>query len=41
MSSPNAGAIHYRVQLGLPDKGRVWDLEPLNLLNFLAVRVDC
>ena len=40
------GAIQYHVQLGLPDKGRAikglvvcnsWDLEPLDLLNGLAL----
>ena len=40
------GATHYHTQLGLPDKGRAikglvvcnnWDLEPLELLNGLAI----
>ena len=40
------GATHYHAQLGLPDKGRAikglvvcnsWDLEPLELLNGLAL----
>ena len=41
-----AGKTQYHAQLGLPDKGRVikglvvynsWDLEPLDLLNGLAL----
>ena len=40
------GATHYHTKLGLPDKGRTikglfvcnyWDLEPLDLLNGLAI----
>ena len=39
------GATQYNAQLGLPDKDRAikgfvfndWDLEPLNLLNSLAL----
>ena len=40
------GATQFHVQLGLPDKGRAikelvvcnnWDLEPLDLLNGLAL----
>ena len=43
---PKTGATHYHAQLGLPDKGRTikelvvcnnWDLEPLDLLNGLAL----
>ena len=40
---PQTGATQYHAQLGLPDKGRaikglvVWDLEPLDLLNGLAL----
>ncbi len=46
MPWPQTGAIQYHAQLGLPDKGRVikglvvcnsWDLEPLDLLNGLAL----
>ena len=45
MHWPQTGATHYHAQLGLPDKGRAikglvvcnWDLEPLNLLNGLAL----
>ena len=46
MSWPQTGAIQYNAQLGLSDKGRAikelvifndWDLEPLNLLNGLAL----
>ncbi len=43
---PKTGATHYYAQLGLPAKGRAikelfvcnrWDLEPLYLLNSLAL----
>ena len=43
---PKTGATNYHAQLGLPDKGRAikelvvcnsWDLEPLDLLNDLAL----
>ena len=43
---PQTGATHYNAQLGLPHKGRAikglvicndWDLEPLDLLNGLAL----
>ena len=43
---PQTGAIQYHAQLGLPDKGGAinglvvcndWDLEPLDLLNGLAL----
>ncbi len=43
---PITGATHYHAQLGLPDKGRaikelvvcnIWDLEPLDQLNGLAL----
>ena len=43
---PKTGATQYHVELGLQDKGRVikwlvvcnnWDLEPLDLLNVLAL----
>ena len=43
---PQTGATQYHAQLGLPDKGRAikmlvvcneWDLEPLDLLNGLAL----
>ena len=46
MPLPQTGATHYHAQLGLPDKGRAikgfvvcndWDLEPLALLNDLAL----
>ncbi len=46
MSWPQIGATQYHEQLGLPDKGHVikrlvvcndWDLEPLDLLNALAL----
>ena len=46
MPSPQTGATQYYPQLGLPDKGRAikmlvvcneWDLEPLDLLNGLAL----
>ena len=46
MPWPQTGATHYHAQLGLPDKGRaikglvvcnIWDLEPLDLLNSLAL----
>ncbi len=46
MPWPQTGATHYHAQLGLPDKGRaikglvvchIWDLEPLDLLNGLAL----
>ena len=46
MHWPKTGATQYHAQLGLPDKGRAikglvvcnsWDLEPLNLLNSLAL----
>ncbi len=46
MPWPQTGATHYYAQLGLPDKGRAikglvvcnnWDLEPLDLLNGLAL----
>ncbi len=46
MPWPKTGATHYHVQLGLLDKGYVinglvvfndWDLEPLDLLNGLAL----
>ena len=46
MPWPQTGATKYRAQLGLPDKGRSieglavcknWDLEPLDLLNILAL----
>ena len=46
MPLPQTGATQYHAQLGLPDKGHaikrfvvcnVWDLEPLNLLNGLAL----
>ena len=48
MPWPKTGATQYHAQLGLPDKGRAikglvvcnsWDLEPLDLLNGLAL--DC
>ena len=43
---PQTGATQYHAQLGLPDKGNAikwfvvcsdWDLEPLGLLNGLAL----
>ncbi len=46
MPWPQTGATQYNAQLGLPDKGRAnkelvvcnnWDLEPLDLLNGLAL----
>ena len=46
MPWPPIGATQYHAQLGLPDKGRGikglvvcnnWDLEPLDLLNGLAL----
>ncbi len=46
MPWPPKGAPQYHAQLGLPDKGRAikklvvcnnWDLEPLDLLNGLAI----
>ena len=46
MPWPQTGATQYHAQLGLPDKGRAikglvvcnnWDLEPLDLLNGLAL----
>ncbi len=46
MPWPQIGATQYHVQFGLPDKGRAikglfvcndWDLEPLDLLNGLAL----
>ena len=46
MPWPKRGATRYHAQLGLPDKGRAikglfvcynWDLEPLDLLNGLAL----
>ncbi len=46
MPWPETSATQYHAQLGLPDKGRAikglvvfnnWDLEPLNLLNGLAL----
>ena len=46
MPWPQTGATHYHAQLGLPDKGRAikgldvfnnWDLEPMDLLNGLAL----
>ena len=46
MPWPQTGATQYHAQLGLPDKGRAikglvvcnnWDLEPLDLLNSLAL----
>ena len=46
MPWPQTGANQYHAQLGLPDKGRAikelvfcnsWDLEPLDLLNGLAL----
>ncbi len=46
MPCPKTGATQYRAQLGLLDKGRAikklvvcndWDLEPLDLLNGLAL----
>ena len=46
MPLPQTGATQYHAQLGLPDKGRAikglvvfnsWDLEPLDLLNGLAL----
>ena len=46
MPWPQTGATQYHAQLGLPDKGRAikelvvfnnWDLEPLVLLNGLAL----
>ena len=48
MPRSKTGATQYHAQLGLPDKGRPikgfvvcnsWDLEPLDLLNGLAL--DC
>ena len=46
MPLTQTGATHYHAQLGLPDRGRAikglvvcnsWDLEPLELLNGLAL----
>ena len=46
MPWPQTGETHYHAQLGLPEKGRAikglvvcnnWDLEPLDLLNGLAL----
>ncbi len=46
MPWPHSGATQYYAQLGLPDKGQAinglvvcnnWDLEPLDLLNGLAL----
>ena len=46
MPWPQTDATHYHAQLGLPEKGRAikrlvvcysWDLEPLDLLNGLAL----
>ena len=46
MLQPKTSATEYNAQLGLPDKGRAikwlvicndWDLEPLDLLNSLAL----
>ena len=46
MPWPYTGATHYHAQLGLLDKGRAikglvvcnsWDLEPLDLINGLAL----
>ena len=46
MPWPHTGATQYHAQFGLPDKGRAikglvvcnkWDLEPLDLLNGLAL----
>ncbi len=46
MPWPQTGAAQYHTQSGLPDKGRAikwlvlcknWDLEPLDLLNGLAL----
>ncbi len=46
MPWPQTGATLYHAQLGLPDKGRAikgvdvcnnWELEPLDLLNSLAL----
>ena len=46
MPWPEIGTTQYHAQLGLPDKGRAikglvvcnnWDLEPLDLLNGLAL----
>ena len=46
MPWPQTGKTQYHAQLGLPDKGRTikglvfcnsWDLEPLDLLNGLAL----
>ena len=46
MKWPQTGVTQYHAQLGLPDKGRAikelvvcnnWDLEPLDLLNGLAL----
>ncbi len=46
MPWPQTGATQYQAQLGLPEKGRTikglvvcinWDLEPLDLLNGLAL----
>ncbi len=44
MPWPQTGATQYHAQLGLPDKGRAikvlpnnWDLEPLDLLNGMAL----
>ena len=47
---PKTGATHYHAQLELLDKVRaikelvvrnIWDLEPLDLLNGLALSVTC
>ena len=47
MHWPQTGATQYQAQLELPDKGRAikglvvcnnWDLEPLDLLNGLALQ---
>ena len=46
MPWPQTGATQYHTQLGLPEKGHAikglvvcndWDLEPLDLLNGLAI----
>ena len=46
MPWPQTGTTHYHAQLGLPEKYRAikgltvcisWDLEPLNLINGLAL----
>ena len=49
MPWPQTGTTQYHAQLGLPDKGRAikglvvcndWDLEPLNLINGLALGIN-